>query len=69
MGPEMKRVMDEFQLYMKKDKPMVLVSGSIFASALFFGSVFLFESNESLGFTGMIASGLIMIASVIFRKR
>ena len=69
MGPEMKRVMDEFQLYMKKDKPMVLVSGSIFASALFFGSVFLFESNESLGFAGMIASGLIMIASVIFRKR
>ena len=69
MGPEMKRVMDEFQLYMKKDKPMVLVSGSIFASALFFGSVFLFESNESLGFAGMIASGLIMMASVVFRKR
>ena len=69
MGPEMKRVMDEFQLYMKKDKPMLLISGSIFASALFFGSVFLFESNESLGFAGMIASGLIMITSVIFRKR
>ena len=69
MGPEMKRVMDEFQLYMKKDKPMVLVSGSIFASALFFGSVFLFESNESLGFAGMIVSGLVMMASVIFRKR
>ena len=69
LGPEMKKTMDEFQMYMKKEKPMVLISGSIFASALFFGSAFLFESNESLGFAGMIMSGLIMIGSVIFRKR
>ena len=69
MGPEMRKMMDEVQLYMKKGKPMVLISGSIFASALFIGSVFLMQSNESLGFAGMIASGIIMIASVIFRKR
>ena len=69
MGPEMKKMMDEVQVYMKKGKPMVLISGSIFASALFIGSVFLSQSNESLGFGGMIASGIIMITSVIFRKR
>ena len=69
MGPEMKRMMDEVQVYMKKGKPMVLISGSIFASALFIGSVFLTQSNESLGFGGMIASGIIMAVSVIFRKR
>ena len=65
----MKRMMDEVQVYMKKGKPMVLISGSIFASALFIGSVFLMQSNESLGFGGMIASGIIMIVSAIFRKR
>ena len=68
MGPEMRKMMDEVQLYMKKGKPMVLISGSIFASALFIGSVFLMQLNESLGFGGMIASGIIMFASVIFRK-
>ena len=69
MGPEMRKMMDEVQAYMKKGKPMVLISGSIFASALFIGSVFLMQSNESLGFGGIIASGIIMIASIIFRKR
>ena len=69
MGPEMKKMMDEVQIYMKKGKPMVLISGSIFASALFIGSVFLFGSNESLGVVGMIASGIIMIVSTVFRKR
>jgi hypothetical protein len=47
---------------------MVLLSGSIFASAIFMGSVFLFQSNELFGLSGMIASGLIMIASGFFRK-
>ena len=69
MGPEMRKMMDEVQAYMKKGKPMALISGSIFASALFIGSVFLMQSNESLGFGGIIASGIIMIASIIFRKR
>jgi hypothetical protein len=53
---------------MKKRKPMVLVSGSIFASAIFLGSAFLFQSNESLGVLGMISSGLIMVFSGFFRK-
>ena len=68
MGPEMKKLMDEAQIFMKKGKPMVLISGSIFASALFFGSVFLIQSHEILGLAGMISSGIIMAVSGFFRK-
>ncbi len=68
MGPEMKKFMDETQIFMKKRKPMVLLSGSIFASAVFIGSAFLFQSNEYLGFVGLISSGLIMAFSGLFRK-
>lgn len=68
IGPEMKKLMDEVQIYMKKGRPMVLISGSIFASATFVGSVFLYQSNELLGLVGMISSGLIMVASGFFRK-
>ncbi len=68
MGPEMKKFMDETQIFMKKRKPMVLLSGSIFASAIFIGSAFLFQLNESLGFVGLISSGLIMAVSALFRK-
>jgi predicted unusual protein kinase regulating ubiquinone biosynthesis (AarF/ABC1/UbiB family) len=68
LGPEMKELMNEVQIFMKKRKPMVLVSGSIFASAIFLGSAFLFQSNESLGVLGMISSGLIMVFSGFFRK-
>ena len=53
---------------MKKGKPMVLISGSIFASALFIGSVFLIQSHEILGLAGMISSGIIMAVSGFFRK-
>jgi predicted unusual protein kinase regulating ubiquinone biosynthesis (AarF/ABC1/UbiB family) len=68
MGPEMKKFMDETQIFMKKRKSMVLLSGSIFASAVFIGSAFLFQSNEYLGFVGLISSGLIMAVSGLFRK-
>jgi len=68
MGPEMKKFMDETQIFMQKRKSMTLISGSIFASSLFIGSAFLYQSNESLGFTGMVGSGLVMILSVLFRK-
>jgi len=53
---------------MKKGRPMVLISGSIFASATFLGSVFLFQSNGLLGLIGIVSSGLIMAASGFFRK-
>jgi len=68
MGPEMKKFMDETQFLMKKRKPMVLLSGSIFASAIFMGSVFLYQSNELLGLSGIVISGLIMAVSGILRK-
>ena len=68
IGPEMKELMDEVQIYMKKRMPMVLISGSIFASAILVSSVFLYQSNEFLGSVGIITSGLIMAVSGLFRK-
>jgi hypothetical protein len=68
IGPEMKKLMDEVQIYMKKGRPMVLISGSIFASATFLGSVFLFQSSETLGLIGIVSSGLIMAVSGFFKK-
>ena len=68
LGPEMEKFMDEAKIIMKNRKPIVLLSGSIFSSGLFLGSVFLYASNESLSLAGMITSGLIMIASTFFRK-
>jgi len=68
LGPEMEKLRDEVSLYMKKRKPVVLISGSIFASAIFVGSALLFQSNESLGLAGMACSGLVMAASVLLRR-
>ena len=68
LGPEMLKFKEEAEIFMKKRTPMVLLSGSIFASATFLGSVFLYQSNEFLGLVGMITSGLIMVASGLFRK-
>jgi predicted unusual protein kinase regulating ubiquinone biosynthesis (AarF/ABC1/UbiB family) len=68
IGPEMEKLMGEFQFHMKKRKPVVLIGGSIFASAIFVGSAILFQSSESVGLTGMIGSGIIMGISVLFRK-
>jgi hypothetical protein len=64
----MEKLMDEVLIYMKKRKPVVLISGSIFSSAIFIGSVFLFQSNEYLGSIGMISSGIIMGISTLLRK-
>jgi predicted unusual protein kinase regulating ubiquinone biosynthesis (AarF/ABC1/UbiB family) len=68
IGPEMKKLMDEARIYMKKGRPVVLIGGSVFASATFLGSVFLYQSSELLGLVGMISSGLIMLTTVFFRK-
>jgi hypothetical protein len=68
IGPEIKELMDDVQFYMKRRMPIVLISGSIFASAIFIGSVFLYQSSEFLGSVGMISSGLIMAISGLFRK-
>ena len=68
IGPEMKELADEVKLYMKKRRPIVLLSGSIFASAVFIGSSFLYQSSELYGLVGMITSGVIMTFSGLFRK-
>jgi len=68
LGPEMKKLMDEAQIFMKKRQPTVLLSGSIFASAILISSVFLYQTNESLGLVGIITSSLIMVISGFFRK-
>ena len=68
VGSDMEKLMDEVQIYMKKSKPVVLISGSIFSSAIFIGSSFLFQSNESFGLLGMISSGIIIGISALLRK-
>ena len=68
IGPEMRKLMDEFQSNMRKKKPVVLISGSIFSSAIFVGSSFLYTTNESIGIAGMIASAIVMGISLAFRK-
>ncbi|MBT8242570.1 MAG: AarF/ABC1/UbiB kinase family protein [Nitrosopumilus sp.] len=68
LGPEIQKFMDESKYLMKNKKPALLLSGSIFSSAVFFGSALLYQSNESLGIIGMLTSGLIMTASVLLRK-
>jgi predicted unusual protein kinase regulating ubiquinone biosynthesis (AarF/ABC1/UbiB family) len=68
IGPEMEKFMDEFQFHMKKRKPVVLIGGSMFASAIFVGSTILFQYSESVGLAGMIGSGIVMGISVLFRK-
>ncbi len=68
IGPEIKELVDEVKIYMKKRRPVVLISGSIFASAIFIGSSFLYQSSELFGLIGMITSGLIMAFSGLLRK-
>ena len=50
-------------------KGNAMLAGSIFAAAVFLGSAFMFQTNETVGVLGMIASGVIIGISAIFRKR
>ena len=68
VGSDMEKLMNEVEVYMKKRKPIVLISGSIFSSAIFIGSVLLFQSNEYFGTIGMISSGIVMGISALLRK-
>ena len=55
--------------YRNNKKSNTLLSGSILSSAVFIGSALLFQSNELIGVTGMIASLAIMTIFAVFRKR
>ena len=71
IAPEMKKFMDETRMQQQRSgqKNNAILSGSIVSSAVFLGSVFLFQSNEALGVTGMIASVVIFGIFAAFRKR
>ena len=71
IAPEIKKFMDENRIMQinNSKKSNTLLSGSILSAAVFLGSTFLFQSNEIIGITGMIASVVIMGIFTAFRKR
>jgi predicted unusual protein kinase regulating ubiquinone biosynthesis (AarF/ABC1/UbiB family) len=72
IAPELKKFIDEnrsLQLLAAKPKSNVLLSGSILSSAIFLGSAFLYNTNETVSIAGMISSFVIMGIFTIFRHR
>ena len=72
IAPELKRFLDEnrsLQDLKTKRSGNTLLSGSIFSSAVFVGSVFIYSTNETLGIIGMIGAIAIMSIFAFFRKR
>ena len=63
--------MDETKMMQQQSnkKGNAILAGSIFAAAVFLGSAFIFQSNETAGVLGMIAAGVIIGISALFRKR
>ena len=62
IAPEIKKFMDENRMLQQKSKQgsNTLLSGSILSGAVFFGSAVLFQTNETFGMIGMIASAAII---------
>ena len=71
IAPEIKKFMDETKMMQQQSnkKNNAMLSGSILSAAVFLGSAFIFESNETVGVLGMIAAGAIIGISAVFRKR
>jgi len=72
IAPELKKFIDEnrsLQLLSAKPKSNVLLSGSILSSAIFVGSAFLYNTNETASIVGMIGSLVLMGIFTIFRNR
>jgi predicted unusual protein kinase regulating ubiquinone biosynthesis (AarF/ABC1/UbiB family) len=72
IAPELKKFIDEnrsLQLLAARPKSNVLLSGSIISSAIFLGSAFLYNTNETVSIAGMISSFVIMGIFTIFRHR
>jgi predicted unusual protein kinase regulating ubiquinone biosynthesis (AarF/ABC1/UbiB family) len=71
IAPELKNLIDENRLnqLFYKHKSNVLLSGSIFSSAIFVGSAVLYTSNESIGIVGIVSSLIMISIFTIFRKR
>jgi len=68
LGTDVGKFLDDIKLTQKKRSPTVLISGSIFAGAVFIGSVLLYSTNELGGILGIISSAVIMGFAGFFRK-
>jgi len=68
LGTNIDKFLDDIKLAQKKRSPIVLISGSIFAGAVFIGSVLLYSSNELGGILGIVSSAVIMCLAGFFRK-
>ncbi|MFB5610945.1 MAG: ABC1 kinase family protein [Nitrosopumilaceae archaeon] len=72
IAPELKKFIDDnrsLQLLSSKPISNVLLSGSILSSAVFIGSAFLYNTNETVSIAGMLGSLVLMGIFVIFRKK
>ena len=68
LGTDIGKFLDDIKLAQKKTIPIVLISGSVFAGAVFIGSVLLYSTNELGGIIGIISSAVIMGLAGFFRK-
>jgi len=68
LGTNIDKFLDDIKLAQKKRSPAVLISGSVFAGAVFIGSVLLYSTNELGGILGIISSAIIMGIAGFFRK-
>jgi predicted unusual protein kinase regulating ubiquinone biosynthesis (AarF/ABC1/UbiB family) len=68
LGTDIEKFLDDIKTKAEKRSPIVLISGSVFAGAVFIGSVLLYSTNEIGGIIGMISSAIIMGFAGFFRK-
>jgi len=68
LGTNIEKFLDDIKLVQKKRSPTVLISGSVFAGAVFIGSILLYSTNELGGIIGIISSAVIMGIAGFFRK-
>jgi predicted unusual protein kinase regulating ubiquinone biosynthesis (AarF/ABC1/UbiB family) len=68
LGTDIEKFLDDIKAKVEKRSPIVLISGSVFAGAVFIGSVLLYSTNEIGGIIGMISSVIIMSIAGFFRK-
>ncbi len=68
MGSDVQKFLEEIKNNTTKRSPTVLISGSVFAGAVFIGSVLLYPTNELGGIIGIASSVIIMSIAGFFRK-
>jgi predicted unusual protein kinase regulating ubiquinone biosynthesis (AarF/ABC1/UbiB family) len=68
LGTNIEKFLDDIKLAQKNRIPIVLISGSVFAGAVFIGSILLYSTNELGGILGIVSSAVIMGFAGFFRK-